>query len=61
MEDRESAVLLAGQDGQPYPLTVPENLYIIGTMNLIDQSLEQVDFALRRRFLWFSEDSIVMI
>lgn len=53
MEDRESAVLLAGQDGQPYPLTVPENLYIIGTMNLIDQSLEQVDFALRRRFLWF--------
>src|SRR5690606_9203771 len=22
------------------------------TMNLIDQSLEQIDFALRRRFLW---------
>jgi 5-methylcytosine-specific restriction protein B len=22
-------------------------------MNLIDQSLEHVDFALRRRFLWF--------
>jgi 5-methylcytosine-specific restriction protein B len=25
---------------------------VIGTMNLIDQSLEQIDFALRRRFLW---------
>jgi 5-methylcytosine-specific restriction protein B len=27
-------------------------LYIIGTMNLIDHSVEQLDFALRRRFLW---------
>ncbi len=33
-------------------LKVPENLYFIGTMNMIDFSLEQVDFALRRRFLW---------
>src|SRR5205823_2724449 len=31
---------------------LPNNLYVVGTMNLIDQSLEQVDFALRRRFLW---------
>ena len=34
-------------------LTIPENLYVIGTMNEIDFSLEQIDFALRRRFLWF--------
>jgi 5-methylcytosine-specific restriction protein B len=33
-------------------LKVPENMYFIGTMNMIDFSLEQVDFALRRRFLW---------
>jgi 5-methylcytosine-specific restriction protein B len=33
-------------------LTIPKDLYIIGTMNLIDQSVEQIDFALRRRFLW---------
>lgn len=38
--------------GAPLDLWVPENLYFIGTMNLIDFSLEQVDFALRRRFAW---------
>ena len=35
------------------PITVPHNLYIIGTMNEIDFSLERMDFALRRRFAWF--------
>lgn len=39
------------QDGKLY-LKVPKNMYFIGTMNMIDFSLEQVDFALRRRFLW---------
>ncbi len=34
-------------------ISVPNNLYIIGTMNEIDFSLERVDFALRRRFAWF--------
>jgi 5-methylcytosine-specific restriction protein B len=33
-------------------IALPENLYFIGTMNEIDFSLERVDFALRRRFLW---------
>ena len=33
-------------------LKIPQNLYFIGTMNMIDFSLEQIDFALRRRFLW---------
>ena len=53
MEDRENPVQLAGQDATPRIVSLPDNLYFIGTMNLIDQSLEQVDFALRRRFLWF--------
>ena len=31
---------------------IPENLYIIGTMNDIDRSVEAFDYALRRRFKW---------
>lgn len=54
LEDRDSAVELPGAEPgeQTATLSLPADLYVIGTMNLIDQSLEQVDFALRRRFLW---------
>ena len=31
---------------------VPENVYIIGTMNDIDRNVESMDFAVRRRFTW---------
>lgn len=31
---------------------IPENVYIIGTMNDIDRSVESMDFAMRRRFVW---------
>lgn len=31
---------------------IPENVYIIGTMNDIDRSVESMDFALRRRFMF---------
>lgn len=31
---------------------VPENVYIIGTMNDIDRNVESMDFAIRRRFAW---------
>lgn len=41
------------RDGNSLVLAVPEDLYIIGTMNEIDHSVESLDFALRRRFLWF--------
>lgn len=43
---------------------VPENVYIIGTMNDIDRSVESMDFAFRRRFAFkevTAEDSKAML
>lgn len=31
---------------------IPDNVYLIGTMNDIDRSVESMDFAMRRRFAW---------
>lgn len=43
---------------------IPENVYIIGTMNDIDRSVESMDFAMRRRFAFKevrAEDRMDMI
>ncbi|MDP2007885.1 MAG: AAA family ATPase [Rubrivivax sp.] len=54
LEDRNQTIELPARDGDgaAMKLRVPDDLFVIGTMNLIDQSIEQIDFALRRRFLW---------
>lgn len=56
IEKRNTDVMLALPDpdeiGKRLCLKIPDNVYFIGTMNEIDFSLERVDFALRRRFVW---------
>lgn len=54
LEDRNQTIELPARDGDGAAMTlrIPDDLFVIGTMNLIDQSIEQIDFALRRRFLW---------
>ncbi|MFF4028066.1 MULTISPECIES: AAA family ATPase [Nocardia] len=53
-DQRGREMPLPGFDSSQDPdvLVIPEDLYVIGTMNEIDQSVESLDFALRRRFLW---------
>ena len=54
------------EPGDPFEkgFFVPDNVYIIGTMNDIDRGVESMDFAVRRRFAWLEvkvEDRVSML
>ena len=53
--NKEKGITLPGKrkDDLDNNFILPDNLYIIGTMNDIDRSVESMDFALRRRFSWY--------
>jgi 5-methylcytosine-specific restriction protein B len=67
LEHRDRPVRLPSPepDGKEPVLSLPPDLYVIGTLNLIDPSLAPIDFALRRRFLWlecpFQADELMQV
>ncbi|MCI7362464.1 MAG: AAA family ATPase [Campylobacter sp.] len=46
--------LLEDEDAFKDGFYIPNNVYIIATMNDIDRSAEPIDFAFRRRFTWIN-------
>lgn len=44
-----------------YRFFVPHNVFVIGTMNTIDRSVESFDLALRRRFRWERVDPDIQL
>ena len=49
LNNKKTAMIKMSEE---YLFFIPNNIYIFGTMNTTDRSVESFDFALRRRFQW---------
>jgi len=62
LEYRDEPITVPNTRKKDGPFVIPSNVFVIGTMNEIDHSLERIDFAMRRRFIWiesgFDSDSL---